>query len=92
MDRSRVSASASVEFAPSVDTLLDSATDGDVVIVDLSRVPDLSVLQRLPGRVIGFAPHGERAILDRARDAGCDVVLARSAFFSRLPELVASDR
>jgi hypothetical protein len=40
-------------------------------------------------RLIGFGPHGDRERLDEAKALGCQQVLARSAFFGRLGELLA---
>jgi PleD family two-component response regulator len=40
-------------------------------------------------RVLGFVSHVEGAVIAAARAAGIDDVLARSAFVSRLPELLA---
>jgi hypothetical protein len=40
-------------------------------------------------RVVGFGSHVDRARLEAAREAGCDEVLARSAFFARLAGIVA---
>jgi CheY-like chemotaxis protein len=41
-------------------------------------------------RVIGFVSHVHTERIAEARSAGIDVVLARSAFFSSLPTLLAS--
>ena len=37
--------------------------------------------------VIGFLPHVQTELRQRALDAGCDTVLPRSAFAQKLPEL-----
>ena len=88
MDRSKVAAAGDVTFVTSVAEL--GHTLADVVVVDLSRPGVLEALPALVGkRVIGFASHVDRALLDAARVAGCGEVLARSAFFSRLTELLA---
>jgi len=39
-------------------------------------------------RVVGFVSHVQSDLIARARDAGCDLVLARSAFTSQLPSLL----
>jgi hypothetical protein len=63
-------------------------------------VVDLDVLKPEPGPaikswvragivVLGFGPHVEAALLAAARQAGA-VVLPRSAFLGRLPELLAA--
>jgi DNA-binding NarL/FixJ family response regulator len=38
--------------------------------------------------VIGFVSHVQSDLIAAARDAGCDLVLARSAFVSQLPSLL----
>ena len=38
--------------------------------------------------VIGFVSHVQYDLIAAARDAGCDLVLARSAFVSQLPSLL----
>jgi len=78
---------------------VDAGADGgsgpvDLVVVDLSRPGVLDALgRRTPleprPRVVGFGSHVDRDLLDAARSAGCDEVLARSAFFGRLGDLLA---
>ena len=55
------------------------------VIGDIKAQPDLGDL-----RVIGFVSHVNADLIAAARDAGIDLVLARSAFVTRLPELLAT--
>jgi CheY-like chemotaxis protein len=38
--------------------------------------------------VIGFVSHVQGSLINAARDAGCDFVLARSAFVRQLPSLL----
>ncbi len=40
-------------------------------------------------RVVGFVSHVQAEVIRAARAAGCDDVLARSAFSQKLPELLA---
>jgi hypothetical protein len=88
MDRSKVAAAgAEVTFAPSPTALV--GIDADVIVVDLGRPGVLEVLPRLQLPVIGFASHVDRDLLGAARAAGCDQVFARSAFFSRVAELLS---
>ncbi len=89
MDRSKVAAAGDVTFVSRPDGLAD--VEADVVVVDLMRPGVLDVLPTLSARVIGFARHTEPALMAAAQAAGCQVVLARSAFFSRLDELLAGD-
>ena len=87
MDRSRIGAAgASVTWVSTPAELI--GTVADLVIVDLSRPGVLEFIPRINRRVVGFASHVDRELMAAARDAGCDEVLARSAFFSRLPEIV----
>jgi CheY-like chemotaxis protein len=63
------------------------------VILDLAHpgldLPDL--LSRLTPRprVVAYGSHVDAAGLKAARDAGCDLVLPRSAFVEQLPEKLA---
>jgi DNA-binding NarL/FixJ family response regulator len=65
------------------------ALDGgaDVVVVDLGRPTALDAVRALraagsTARIVGFGSHVERDVLAAAGAAGCDRVLARSAFFA----------
>jgi len=89
MDRSRLSAAATdVTFVPEPDALAEAARGADVVVVDLTRPGVLAVVATIDVRVVGFANHTERELMESARAAGCETVLARSAFFSRIPDLL----
>jgi len=86
MDRSKVAAAGAVTFVRRADEL--SGRHADIVIVDLSRPGVLEVLASIVSpRIVGFASHVNRSLMDAARAAGCTEVLARSAFFSRVAEL-----
>ena len=94
MDRSKVSAAApGVMFVRTAEELVDAAVDADVVVIDLARPGVLDGIAELSGRgaarIVGFGSHVDRDLLDRARAAGCHDVLPRSAFFSRMSELLA---
>jgi hypothetical protein len=63
----------------------------DLALVDLALPEAVPVVARLAEagvRVIAFGPHVDRDLLRRARGAGADVVLARSAFFAKLDDLL----
>jgi hypothetical protein len=98
MDRSKVStASPGIDFVRAPGELAGraAAVGATLALVDLSRDGALEAVRALAGagsgvRVIGFGSHIDRARLEAARQAGCDEVLARSAFFSRLVEIVGS--
>lgn len=101
MDRSKLSTVAAITFVTSPEQLAEKAADATIVIVDLTRPGVLESLEGIRGataapdsgtgaRVIGFANHTRRELMEAARAAGCDQVLARSAFFSRLDQLLGS--
>jgi len=41
-------------------------------------------------RLVGYGSHVDAARLKAAREAGCDLVLPRSAFFERLPQEIGA--
>ena len=43
-----------------------------------------------PIRIVGFASHVQEQLISAARGAGCDTVMARSAFTQQLPHLLRS--
>jgi hypothetical protein len=91
MDRSKISsASPGVAFVRTLSEL-EAVEAGDVVLLDLARPDALEALAALPAgvRTIGFGSHVATDVLDAARAAGCEQVLPRSAFFTRLPALLA---
>jgi hypothetical protein len=88
MDRSKLAAAGDVTFVGSPGQLAEAAAQARLVIVDLTRPGVLDVLPGVEARVIGFANHTNRELMDAARAAGCDEVMARSAFFSRLGTLL----
>jgi hypothetical protein len=96
LDRSRVSAAAaaasrSIVVARTPEDLVDLATTGATLVVDLARPGVLEVLGRLGAvTTIGFASHVDAELIRAARAAGCTRVLARSAFFTGLAGLLAA--
>lgn len=94
MDRSRIGAVADRLGADVVVVAgpeeLAGVAGADLVVVDLGRPGAIDALSGLgPVATVGFASHVDRDLLRRARTAGCGQVLARSAFFGRLPDLLA---
>lgn len=82
-----------VRAARSAEALLDLArqTPPRCVLVDLAN-PGLSLSALLTGlrevgtpTVIAYGAHVDAAGLRAAREAGCDIVLPRSAFVEQLP-------
>jgi DNA-binding NarL/FixJ family response regulator len=66
-----------------------------VLIVDLnSRSEPIAAIARIRAeqksvRIIGFLSHVQTELAERARAAGCDEVLPRSAFTKNLAEILA---
>jgi hypothetical protein len=91
MDRSRVegpvrSLGASLDFVATPAELEVAVRAGaGVVVVDLAVPGVIDMLPRLDAVTVGFGSHVERDVLRRARAAGCDEVLTRSALAHRLP-------
>jgi len=89
MDRSKVAAAADCVFVSRPDDIAALCPAADVVVVDLTKPGVVEVLAGLDARVIGFANHTSREVMDAARAAGCEQVLPRSDFFARIDELLA---
>ena len=88
MDRSKVAAAGDCIFVSRPADLAALCAGADLVVVDLTRPGVVDVLP-LDAKVIGFANHTSRDVMDAARAAGCAEVLPRSDFFARLEELLA---
>jgi hypothetical protein len=91
MDRSRVemacrTAGRTVDFVARPADLAPAVAHGArFVVVDLAPAGVFDVLSHLaPAHTVGFASHVDTTLLDAARAAGCDEVLARSSVFRRL--------
>ena len=81
MDRSKVQAAvAGATFVRDP----AAAAGADVVVVDLARFAGVVAAVRVaaPGaRIVAFGPHVDDVLLEEARAAGADAVMARSQFF-----------
>lgn len=66
-----------------------AAQNPAAVMVDLDRCDHPDEFRIDGSVVIGFGSHVDTAAHQRARDLGYDLVLPRSQFFRRLPDLVA---
>ena len=89
MDRSRLSApGVEVVFVDDPEGLADA--HADLVVADLARPGAIESLGAVAGPTVGFVAHIDEATMAAALAAGCDEVLARSRFFARFAELVAS--
>lgn len=78
----------------SIDTHVSAGTL-QAVILDLNSGAALDVVASLKRgtrthslQIVGFVSHVAADVIAAARDAGCDQVLARSAFTRQLPELL----
>jgi len=60
----------------------------DLTLADISPTALIARLQHPRPRVVAFGPHVETAVLQDARDAGCEDVLPRSRFSAELPVLL----
>lgn len=88
-----------VAIVPNAEALLSQAREGaSLIILDLSdlSVNALDAIAKLrsdsataPIRLLGFVSHVQTDMIKAAREAGCDLVLARSAFSQKLPELLS---
>jgi len=104
MFSSRISTAAKalgvpIQFARTPDAVIDAvrATGASLVILDLNspRVRPLDVVAAIKAdplmgavRTVGFVSHVQVELIDQARAAGVDQVLARSAFVNQLPQLL----
>ncbi len=90
LDRSKVAAAGDVTFVGRPGQLAEAATaaGADLVVVDLTKPGVVDVIGEIGAPVIAFANHTRRDLMDAAVAAGASQVLARSAFFSRLDELL----
>lgn len=91
LDRSKVAGSgADVTFVAKPADLAEAVTahGAELVVVDLNRPGVVDVLGGIGAPVVGFSKHTNREAMDAAVAAGADQVLARSAFFTRLDELL----
>lgn len=83
-DRSRFGGRATFVESPAE----AAACKPTLVIVDLDRCDDPEGFRIPEARVVGFGPHVDSALHERAVAAGYTEVLPRSVFFRRLPELL----
>jgi PleD family two-component response regulator len=93
-------AGAEVRFARTAEDAVSQARAlrPSLVLLDLNSAPlaPIDTIARLKSdadlaaaRIVGFVSHVQADVIAAARAAGIDEVMARSAFVSRLPELLA---
>ena len=77
-----------------------SASPPDLLILDLnsSRFEPLNLLQSVKSeeatktvKTVGFLSHVQKDLAVAAKEAGCDRVMARSAFTKDLPKVIAGE-
>lgn len=83
MDRSRFG--SDVRFVDSPSDVGGATT----TVVDLDRCQSVAAFAELSCWTIGYCAHVDSDLMDEAAAAGFDEVLARSAFFRRLPAILA---
>ncbi len=103
--RSKISETASrlgieASFPRSPKKLLEAVRESppDLLVLDLNsdRFEPLSLVQTIRSegatesvKTVGFLSHVQKDLAVAAREAGCDRVVARSAFTKNLPEILA---
>lgn len=91
-----------VSFPRSPRKLLDTLRESppELLILDLNsaRFEPLKLLQTINSdealadvRTLGFLSHVQKDLAVAAREAGCDRIMARSAFTKNLPEILAGE-
>ncbi len=91
-------AGMTVEFVKDEkDALAKAQTKPALVILDLNfdSVNPIDLISKLKGNnelknisLIGFLSHVQGELKQKAHEAGCDIVLARSAFSQNLPQIL----
>ena len=95
-------AGVEIEFAHSAEDLLSRARlRPSLIVLDLNArgLDAVAVIQRLKedGQtaalpLVGFVRHEMAALIDSARQAGCEQVFSRNAFARRLPEILRGEK
>jgi hypothetical protein len=90
LDRSKLAAAGEVSFVGRPDQLAEMArsSGAELVVVDLTRPGVVDVIGDISVPVVAFANHTRRDLMEAATAAGASQVMARSAFFSRLDQLL----
>ncbi len=77
---------ASLSQAPARAIILDLNHRSGRAVEALRTLKSDPSTKNIP--VIGFVSHVQADVVSAAREAGCDTVMARSAFVQKLPELL----
>jgi PleD family two-component response regulator len=91
-------AGMSLEFAKDAQPVLDKAKERPALIIfdlNFEAVDPVALIARLKGNaetkgisLIGYVSHVQGELKQRAQEAGCDMVMARSAFSQNLPQIL----
>lgn len=82
------------------DALKNAKDKPDVIVLDLNMngLDTLQLIRTLKGeaatsgiRLVGFVSHVQTTVREAAVKAGCDQVVARSAFSQNLPEILSGN-
>ena len=85
-----------VEIVKDRERVLAKAADAAVVIFDLNyaAIDPVDLIRTIKSNasgpmLVGFVSHVQTDLIAQARESGCDVVVARSAFAQRLPAILS---
>jgi len=78
-----------------LETVLAEAPSALILDLNHRSFPALDLIRTLKAHprtkaipIVGFVSHVQSGVIAAAREAGCDLVLARSAFSQQLPQLL----
>jgi CheY-like chemotaxis protein len=83
-----------IQFVKTADEALRVANGATAIILDLNyAAPELIVRMKSAEEtraipLIGYVSHVESEVIRRAKESGCDTVMARSAFVQKLEEMM----
>ena len=91
-------AGIAVEIVKDREIVLAKASGAAVLIFDLNyaAIDPLDLIRTIKSRseaaapmLVGFVSHVQTDLITQARESGCDLVVARSAFTQRLPAILS---
>ncbi len=83
-------AGISAEFAKTQEDALQRAPGAAAVILDLDFVTPALIAQLKAAGIpmVGYVSHVHTDVIQRAKESGCETIMARSAFVQKLGELL----
>ena len=81
-------AGVQVEFARTPEEAVRKAEGATAAILDLNFASPELIVRLKPLPLIGFVSHVQTEVIEKARESGCDTVMARSAFVQSLNQLM----